>query len=489
MPQFPFIPRIFLAADSGGISSPVALAAQLLAQWDREFLWHPFTPMKPWCESKDIVVIERGEAEFLIDYAGNRYIDAVSSLWCNIHGHCVPELDEAARQQLARIAHTTLLGLTSPPAVLLAKSLIDLARSCGIHMDRVFYSDNGSTAVEVACKMAYQFWRNTAAQDAAAPARSRFIALENSYHGDTVGAVSVGGISAFHNAFRGLCFPVDFVPPPKTDDAGQICLQKIEHLLTTSATPHPYAAVIIEPLIQGAGGMIFHPPGFLQKLSDLTRRHNTLLIADEVMTGFGRTGKMFACQHESVTPDFLCLSKGLTAGYMPLGATLTTRRIFDAFYADPREGKTFFHGHTFTGNPLACAVAIASLELFEKNRLLDHVARLAPILAQCMQTARRSPFVKSARSIGLIGAIDLAPQNPGNSGTPPAFASHWRVGGELCLRMRRLGLMMRPLADTLVIMPPLAIREENLRRLCDGVLESLAWIPDIVARKKNEDRP
>jgi len=448
-------------------------------QWDREFLWHPFTPMKPWCEEKEIVVIERGEREFLIDTRGRRYIDGVSSLWCNVHGHCVPELDEAVRGQLGKIAHTTLLGLTNPPAAELAKRLIEMARAEGVRMDRVFYSDDGSTAVEVSCKMAYQYWRNVGASPGK---RERFIALAGAYHGDTVGAVSVGGIPAFHQAFRGLCFAADFVPAPERMDHGAASLSRLEGLLAAAADD--YAAVIVEPLIQGAGGMLFHPEGFLRQVRELAARRNVLLIADEVMTGFGRTGKMLACAHEGVTPDLLCLSKGLTAGYMPLGATLATRKIFDAFYADPREGKTFFHGHTFTGHPLACAVAIASLDLFEKNRVLEHARHLEPVLAECISEARGRAFVMDARCRGLVGAIDLA-ENVADGWK--RFPSHWRVGGELCLRMRDSGLMMRPLADTLVIMPPLAIREENLRRLCRGVIESLGWIGEIVARKKREE--
>ena len=425
------------------------------------------------------MVIERGEREFLIDTRGRRYIDGVSSLWCNVHGHGVPELDEAVRGQLGKVAHTTLLGLTNPPAVELGKRLIEMARAGGVMMDRVFYSDDGSTAVEVACKMAYQYWRNVGSGEGK---RQRFIALQGAYHGDTVGAVSVGGIPAFHRAFRGLSFQAEFVPAPEREDGGAACLARIDAIL--NASPEGYAAVIIEPLIQGAGGMIFHPEGFLRKLRDLTARRSVLLIADEVMTGFGRTGKMLACEYEGVTPDLLCLSKGLTAGYMPLGATLATKKIFDAFYADPREGKTFFHGHTFTGHPLACAVGIASLDLFQKNRVLEHVKQLEPILAQSMAAAAGRPFVKDARCRGLIGAIDLAEQSPDGW---KGFPSHWRIGGEQCLRMRELGLMMRPLADTLVIMPPLAIQEENLRRLCTGVIESLSWIGEIVARKKRED--
>jgi adenosylmethionine-8-amino-7-oxononanoate aminotransferase len=475
-----------------------------LIDWDREFLWHPFTPMKPWCERKDIVVIERGEAEFLIDTEGRRYLDGVSSMWCNVHGHCVPALDNAVRDQLANIAHSSLLGLANVPSILLAKRLIELVRRSHLALDKVFYSDNGSTAVEVACKMAHQYWRNTSSPalpteqahglQALGTSRNKFIALASAYHGDTLGAVSLGGIPTFHAPYQPLTFPVDFVPSPLpskpavSDGAGQCAptpattLQTLDSLLTQH--PTAYAAIIIEPLVQGAGGMLMHPPSFLHQLRQLATRHNTLLIADEVMTGFGRTGKMFACEHAPITPDLLCLSKGLTAGYMPLGVTMTTQKIFDAFYADPRAGKTFFHGHTFTGHPLACAVALASLDLFDQTHLLDHVHTLQPILAETMDQARASPYVADARHCGLIGAIDL--HDP-RTGQP--FPYHWRIGGALCTRMRSLGLMMRPLADTLVLMPPLAIREENFRRLCAGVLQSLTWMDELLEDTLREAQP
>jgi adenosylmethionine-8-amino-7-oxononanoate aminotransferase len=448
-----------------------------LAAWDREFLWHPFTPMKAWCENKEIVVIERGEREFLIDTEGRRYIDGVSSLWCNVHGHCVPELDAAVREQLGKIAHSTLLGLSNVPAVRLGKKLVELARGCGLGLDRVFYSDNGSTAVEVACKMAYQFWRNGGAADGA---RARFLALRGAYHGDTIGAVSLGGIPLFHQAFKGLCFGVDFVPPPAWEDEGAASLAALDEMLR--GQPEAYAGIVVEPLIQGAGGMMVHPPGFLREVRRIADEHGVLLIADEVMTGFGRTGRMFACEHEGVTPDLMCLSKGLTGGYMPLGVTLATRRMFEAFYVDPslpgNMEKTFFHGHTFTGHPLACAVALASLELFEKNKVLEHVAGLMPMLGEMLEKARGMPHVKDVRQCGLMGAIDLAHED----GSP--FPAAWRVGGEACTRMRGLGLMMRPLADTVVVMPPLAILRASMEDLCAGILGGLRTLPEIVRARE-----
>jgi len=454
-----------------------------LIQWDRQFLWHPFTPMKPWLEAKDVVIIDRGQREFLIDTQGRRYIDASSSIWCNVHGHCVPELDAAVRDQLAKIAHSTLLGLGNVPSILLAKRLVELMRARGIALEKVFYSDDGSTAVEVACKLAYQYWRNVQTPspnpDARIPIpeewRSRFIAFGNAYHGDTLGAVSLGGIPTFHAAFKDLCFPVDCVPTPTaTNDYAA----HVEALL--NAHPHRYAAIIIEPLVQGAGGMLMHPPGVMRTLRQLADRHDTLLIFDEVMTAFGRTGTMFACEREAVTPDLICLSKGLTAGYMPLGATMTTQKIFDAFYADPRQGKTFFHGHTFTGHPLACAVALASLDLFASTNLLAHVQKMGALMEELLAPAARIPHVANLRRRGMIAALDLVP-SPGQT-----FPPHWRIGGALCTAMRDRGVMLRPLADTLVIMPPLAIREEHLRTLCRVVLESLPLLPQLIADKKRE---
>ena len=441
------------------------LPTQTLADWDRTYLWHPFTPMKPWCENKEIVIIEKGDREFLIDTEGRRYIDAVSSLWCNVHGHNIPELNAAVTNQLNQIAHSTLLGLSNIPAITLAKRLVDITRSCGLILDKVFYSDNGSTAVEVACKMAYQYWQNLGTP------RVKFLALANAYHGDTVGAVSVGGIPLFHHAFKSLTFPVDFISPYEGAAAVEALLRK-----------EKYVAIIIEPMIQGAGGMLMHPPQFLRDLRRLADQHNTLLIFDEVMTGFGRTGKMFAAEHAQVTPDLMCLSKGLTAGYMPLGVTMTTQKIFDAFYVDPNlpenAAKTFFHGHTFTGHPLACAVANASLDLFEKNNLLTHVQQLEPILIDFLEQAKKSPYVRNPRHLGLIAAIDLTHPD----GTP--FPKHRRIGGALCTPMRQLGIMSRPLADTLIAMPPLAISQENGRTLCNAMLKSLKWIPEFVAQRQ-----
>ncbi len=432
-------------------------------------MWHPFTPMKSWCQRNDDknVVIERGDKEWLIDTDGNAYIDGVSSIWCNIWGHHVPELDAALSEQAAKISHTTLLGLCNEPSVELAAELIGIAPR---GLTKVFYSDNGSTAVEVACKMAYQYWRNRGVAG-----RQKFIGFRDGYHGDTIGAVSLGGIDFFHSAFKGLCFQADFVDPHRPD-----AVEQIEQLLKQNAAQ--YAAVVIEPLVMGAGGMIMHPRGMLARLRQLCDRYDVLLICDEVMTGFGRTGKMFACEHEQVTPDFLCLSKGLTAGYLPLGATLVTQKIYDAFYADPDEMKTFYHGHTYTGHPLACAVAIRSLRMFAEKHLLAHVATLEPILDDMLKDISAHPHVDMPRRCGLIGAFNLVRDQQSREPYP----YQWRVGGALCMRMRQLGLMMRPLGDVIVIMPPLAISQDNMRRLCDGVRQSLNWVDEIVINKQRD---
>ncbi len=466
---------------------------QTLMQWDRQYLWHPFTPMKAWMEKADPPIIERGQDEFLFDTQGRKYIDGVSSLWCNVHGHHIPELDQAVRDQLDKIAHSTLLGLCNVPSIMLAKRLVDMAPA---GLSRVFYSDNGSTAVEVACKLAYQYWANLGQ-----PEKSRFISLRDAYHGDTLGAVSVGGIPAFHQVYEPLCFPVDRVAPPLlnpfagTDAAiasGQPAAVHAGNLhwredmeLLLARHPNRYAAIILEPLVQGAGGMLMHPPGTLRSLRDIADRHNVLLVCDEVMTGFGRTGKMFACDHERVTPDLLCLSKGLTAGYMPLGATLATDKIFDAFYADPREGKTFFHGHTFTGHPLACAVALASLDLMDTRRTLEHAGHLATVMATGLEPLRDHPHVGDIRQLGLVAAVDIVPNRQSGS----RFDYHWRIGGELCTLMRQQGLLLRPLADTLVLMPPLASKPQSVQRMTEIVVESVRNVKCVIDQKQELPKP
>src|SRR3954447_6434413 len=329
----------------------------------RSPVWHPFTQMQAW-EGEGAPMIASGEGEFLVDTAGRRYIDGISSLWCNVHGHRHPRIDAAIRDQLDRIAHTTMLGLSHPGADELAQKLVAIAPGASGgqpgRLSRVFYSDSGSTAVEVALKMAFQYWQQAPDRR---PGRTRFVRLENAYHGDTVGSVSVGGIELFHSTYGPLLFDALEVP------AGDAVA--LDRLL--AGTAGEVAAVVVEPLVQGAAGMLVQPPGYLRAVKELCDAHDTLLICDEVATGFGRTGTMFACEQEDVVPDFLCLAKGLSGGYLPMAATLTTGRVHSAFLGSHEEFRTFFHGHIFTGNPLGCAAALASLDVFEEEGTLERL--------------------------------------------------------------------------------------------------------------------
>ncbi len=352
-----------------------------LVRWDKAHLWHPFTAQADWAASEPLI-LDRAEGVYLYDRQGRRYIDGVSSLWCNVHGHRHPTIDAAVRDQLDRMAHVTLLGVSHAPAVLLARRLVEIAPA---GLTRVFFSDDGATAVEVAVKMAFQYWRQT---DPPEPRRSLFVSLGGAYHGDTLGDVSVGNVDRFHGVFAPLLFPVLRAPIPycyrcplgrQHPECGLACLDEVEALL--AAHPGEVAAVVVEPIVQGAAGMIVHPAGYLRGLREITRRHRTLLIADEVAVGFGRTGTMFACEHEEVMPDFLCLAKGITGGYLPLAATLTTEEIYAAFFATAAEDRTFQHGHTYGGNPLAAAAALACLRIFDDEQTLIHLAPKIALLA------------------------------------------------------------------------------------------------------------
>ena len=392
------------------------------------------------------MAIERAEGTDLIDADGTRYIDGVSSLWCNVHGHRHPLIDRAVREQLDRVAHSTLLGLTHRSAAELAARLVGLAPP-GI--SRVFYSDSGSSATEIALKMAFQYWRQRGGQHAR---RTSFVSLRNAYHGDTLGAVSVGGIDLFHAAYSPLLFQAHRVEP---GDAAQL-----ERVLDFHA--EEIAAVIVEPLVQGAGGMRLQPPGYLRQVRELCDRHDVFLVCDEVATGFGRTGTMFACEQERVAPDFLCLGKGLTGGYLPLAATLTTERVHDGFLGDPEDARTFFHGHTFTGNPLACAAALANLDAFETE---DTLLRLQPkirLLGELLAPVADMPEVAEVRGRGFMVGIDLGEHDPA-----------LRLGHRVTLEARERGAIIRPLGDVVVLMPPLAISAEDLTRLVEIVAASI----------------
>ena len=435
-----------------------------LARADRACLWHPFTPMQLWMDAEP-VIIERGEGFRLVDTDGRHYIDGVSSLWCNVHGHCVKELDDAVRAQLDKIAHSTLLGLASPPSIELAEALL-AAVSPGRRLTRVFYSDSGSEAVEIAAKIAYQYWQNGGHSK-----RRRFVAFRRGYHGDTIGAVSLGGIDLFHEVYRPLLFDTILVDSPCPQfhpagaDAGDVVLGQIAAAL--EAHPGQICAVMIEPLVQGAGGMLTHPPAFLRGLRRLTRCHDVLLIADEVATGFGRTGRMFACQHEDVHPDLMCLGKGITGGYLPLAATLASEEIFDAFLGPPSAGKTFYHGHTYTGNALACAVALASLERFKTERIIETMPAKVDRIAHWLTEMCQLPCVARTRQRGFMVGIDLA----GAKGEPLDPAA--RTGAAVCRAARDRGIIIRPLDDTVVLMPAPAMDVDTLEALLSGVAETI----------------
>ncbi len=442
------------------------LDKETLVAWDKRYLWHPFTQMQDWM-TEDVVIIERGEGCYLIDIAGNRYIDGTASMWTNVHGHNHPALNTALKAQLDKIAHTTLLGYSNIPAIQLAQKLVEITPA---GLTKVFYSDNGSTAVEIALKMAYQYWQHNGE-----PQRKLFIHFDNAYHGDTVGAMSVGGIKSFHTTFDPLLFKGVRVSAPETyrpsRDADSTVktrwLNAVEDALSENAGQ--VAGIILEPLIQGAGGMLIAPKGFLKELSVLAKRWKVLLIADEVMTGFGRTGKMWACEHENVTPDILCTAKGLAAGYLPLAATLTTDDIYNTFLGEYRDLKTFFHGHTFTGNPLACAVALENIAIFERENLLSQLQPIIEHFRNRLQDFYALPHVGDVRVCGFAAGVELM-ENP-NTYTPYPFEE--KVGIRVCKEALTRGAMLRPLVNTIVLMPPLQIEMSALDSLLDIVYTSI----------------
>jgi adenosylmethionine-8-amino-7-oxononanoate aminotransferase len=431
---------------------------ETLEQWDREHLWHPFTQMQGFREEAPLI-ISRGEGIYLYDIQGNRYLDGVSSLWANLHGHRRRELDQALVAQLSQVAHSTLLGIAHPPAILLARRLVEMAPA---GLNKVFFSDNGSTAVEVALKMAFQFWRNRGHRE-----KQRFLKLSGAYHGDTLGAVSVGGIPLFHEIYRPLLFDTLEAPAPycyrcpHREDCQEQCLARLEKLV--AARHRELAAVILEPVMQGAAGMISQPPGYLARVREVTRRHDVLLIADEVAVGFGRTGKMFACEHEGVSPDLLCLAKGITGGYLPLAATLATDEVYQAFLGEYEEFKTFFHGHTYSGNPLGAAVGLASLDIFTQDRVLEGLAAKIELLAGRLEKMAGHPHVGNIRQRGLMVGLELV----ADKGTREPFPPGRRLGHQVVLAARQLGAILRPLGDVIVLMPPLCITPEELGTLCD----------------------
>jgi adenosylmethionine-8-amino-7-oxononanoate aminotransferase len=464
-----------------------------LEKWDQKHVWHPFTQHAEW-GAREPIIIRSAKGVWLTDTRGRRFMDGVSSLWVNVWGHNHPVLNKAVQKQLSKIAHSTFLGLTHEPAIRLAKKLTEIAPQ---GLSRVFYSDNGSTAVEVALKMAYQYWQLTGH-----PRKTKFVSMKEGYHGDTLGAVSVGGIDLFHERFRGLLFRGWQVTPPRRHPGGS----KPGSSGVDGKVPGPritdfrgddmerilrrhhrsIAAVVMEPLIQGASGMLLMPKGYLAHVANICRQINVLLIIDEVATGFGRTGKMFACEHEGVTPDFLCVAKSLTGGYLPLAATLAKERIYRAFLGRYDEFKTFFHGHTYTANPLACAVALANLDLYRKKDLLANVRHLTLQMAENFSRLKFHPHIKDIRQVGLMAGIELVKKKDGLTRHTGALSHRERdgvrhipyppgarMGLKVCDAAFKRGVWLRPLGDVVVLMPPLAITERELSFLLRVVEESI----------------
>jgi len=427
-----------------------------LVELDRAHAWKPFTAMAEYLAAEPLI-LTRAEGVWLFDAEGRRYLDGAASLWTNVHGHRVNEIDAAVRAQLERAAHTTMLGPTHPGAIELAARLASLAPGS---LERVFFSDAGATAVEIALKIARQYHVLRGET-----ARTKFLALEGAYHGDTLGAVSVGSIGPFHETFRPMTFPAlrakapvvrGLAGEPERAAACEDALADAARLIEAHGSE--LAAVIVEPRVQGAAGMRLMAPGYLARLRELARAAGALLIADEVATGFGRTGRMFACEHEEIAPDLMCLGKGLSGGYLPLAATLATREVFEAFLGPAEERRVFYHGHTYTGNPLACAAALASLALFESRALLAHVRAMSKRLAERLAPLAGHPHVTDVRLEGLMGGVELA-----------AGGSAGKRGRIACAEAARRGVWLRPLGDVVVVMPPLAIEEKEIDLLASAV--------------------
>lgn len=445
-----------------------------LERLDKQFVWHPFTQMKDWL-AEDPLIIAAGQGSYLEDVRGVRYLDGVSSLWVTVHGHRREEIDRAVVEQLSRIAHSTFLGLSNVPAIKLAQKLVEITPGS---LTKVFYSDNGSTAVEISLKMAFQFWRQC---ERRRPSKTRFLSFFNGYHGDTVGSVSVGGIDLFHKMYRPLLFKSIRVHAPycyrchlgkEYPGCQMSCLGEAEEAMGLCS--EKIAAVIIEPLIQAAAGMITFPPGYTRRIKEMAAKHEILFIADEVATGFGRTGALFACDREGIEPDFMTLAKGITGGYLPLAATLTTQKIFDAFFQDYRAQRTFFHGHTYTGNPLAGAAALANLEVFEREDTMEKLQEKIAFLGDRLKSFWELKHVGDIRQLGFMVGVEIVRDRDGKK--PYPFGT--KTGIKVIREARKRGLVIRPLGDVIVLMPPLSMSLEELDRLLEITYESIKVVTE-----------
>jgi adenosylmethionine-8-amino-7-oxononanoate aminotransferase len=443
-----------------------------LAEADHKNLWHPFTQMEEWL-AEEPLVIDSADGVHLVDTLGNRYLDGVSSLWCNVHGHRVPEIDAAVRAQLDRVAHTTLLGLASTASIECAEELL---RWTPKGLTRVFFSDAGATAVEIALKIAFQHH-----QLRGDTARTEFVGLRGAYHGDTIGSVSLGGMDLFHRIFKPLLFDVHHAPQPycyrcplskRWPECGMACADEVEKIFEQRAGK--IAALVMEPLVQGADGMITQPPGYVRRMREICDRHGALLVCDEVATGFGRTGKMFAVEHEGVVPDLMTVAKGISGGYLPLAATLATERVFESFLGPFDAQRTFFHGHTYTGNPLACAASVASMHLFRDKGILQALPGKVSALTRALAPAAELAHVGEVRQRGFMVGIELVRDRS----TRGEYAYGLRAGHRVCTEARKMGAILRPLGNVVVLMPPLAMTEAQLGELA-GI--ALACIEKVTA--------
>ncbi len=441
-----------------------------LKRWDKQYIWHPFTQMEEYIK-EDVVVIEKGEGVFLIDIDGKRYIDGVSSLWTNVHGHRKKELDLAIKKQIEKIAHSTLLGISNVPAIECAKKLVEITPE---GLTKVFFSDCGAAAVEVAIKMAFQYQKQ-----AGNPKKEKFLCLKNAYHGDTIGAMSVGGIDLFHSTYRPLLFETYKAESPycyrcpfgkEYPNCSMECLEQLESIMKKHKDE--IAAIIIEPIVQAAGGIIVQPEGYLRRIRELCERYDIIMIADEIAVGFGKTGKMFACEHEDVIPDIMILGKGITGGYLPLAATITKEEIYRAFLGDYR--KTFFHGHTYTGNPLACACACANIEIFEKENVLERLQEKITYLKELLKEFWDLKHVGDIRQKGIMVGIELVKDRDKKEPYP----LEKRTGYRVILEARKHGVIIRPLGDVIVLMPPLSIEKDQIKKLCEAVYYSIKEVTE-----------
>ena len=441
---------------------------------DNSAHWHGFTQMAHY----EPIVVHRAEGSWLTTSDGRKLIDGVASLWCNVHGHGHPAINEAIRLQLDRVAHVTTLGMSCDTTEELAS---ELARRSPGDLSHVFFSSDGSSSVEAAIKMAFQYW-----QQCAEPRKkkTKYLALNLAYHGDTTGAVSLGGIEYFHQLFSPILFapirgplPCTYRLPPDVspDQASDYYASEMNALLERHH--EELAAVVMEPLVQGAAGMITHPPGFLRRVRALCDQYEVLLICDEVATGFGRTGTLFACDQEGVTPDILCMGKGLTGGYLPMAATVATKRVYEAFLAPVEASKQFFHGHTYAGNPLAAAAALASLGLFDKEQTLIHAKEQGEYLREQLEVLKSHPYVGSIRGRGLMVGIELV----SNRQSKQTFDPSLLIGRRICQAAMDRGVWIRPLGDVVVLMPPLSIDKPELDILAHAVIESIGEVTDSLA--------